>query len=236
MFVRRTDGKLQMRWRPREEAKVAPDPSAPQRSRVENLSTENGSGGDKAKEVARASACFGAGATRLSKTQLDEQVAEEHEVLVGRLMIRLPADGTPGSIDIVDTENGEEVASVNSDLDFTAQARLKAQRTSKINRIADSSTATDFLSRISYAAVIWFAGHPRQRAKKCVIYHGSSFKRTLDLSIAFAALSTSIVTPTDLAFDVASNYDSVKAIDEVRPGKIEAQNVAHTSQRFSCNA
>eukprot|EP00966_Prymnesium_polylepis_P087052 2014369-Prymnesium_polylepis.1 len=135
-----------MRWRSRKEAKVAPDPSVPQRSRVEPAAedppTENGpssdnSFGDKAKAT-QAEA-------KLSKTQLDQQVADEHEVLVGRLMIRLTADGTPGSIDIVDTENGEEVASVNSDLDFTAQSRLKAQRTSKTHKSVDSSgTATAF--------------------------------------------------------------------------------------------
>ena len=123
--------------------------------------------------------------------------------------------------------------SVNHDLEFAKPSQLGRKKSftemreeiqalqalqseSRITRYAQAVRSS---TKAGFALVVtWVAGNERQRSGKRVIYHGSSFRRALDVSIAFAALCTSVITPLDLGFDIMATYLWVEAIDEVCTG------------------
>ena len=138
------------------------------------------------------------------------QIENEHEGMVSRLKIRLSSD-----MRIVE-EGGDaslELKSLNHDHGAYGGGGTRLRR---IIQHGQEKRAYGHLSACGEWLLWWFAGHPSLRNNQaCVIYHGSGFRRLLDTLVAFAALSTSLLVPLDLGFDVNSDYETMRVLDEI---------------------
>eukprot|EP00966_Prymnesium_polylepis_P250130 5782877-Prymnesium_polylepis.1 len=151
-------------------------------------------------------------------------LAEDHEELVGRLMVRLTANGTPGSLKILDLEDRKSAeehssaarlrTSVNSDLGLTLSAGIGGSADTGDAGQGDTCLSLTLIK----AFTTWHMGKSRQRSGRMVIYHGSGFRRALEVSIALAAVCTAVIAPLDLGFDVYSTYGWMEAMDNVCTG------------------
>ena len=143
-----------------------------------------------------------------AKVQL--AIEGEHEEMVSRLKIRLSS-----AMRVVVDDDTEavkpEVRSVHHDASATYGGTTRLQRIRSTGSGSGGCRAV-----ISVKLLYWFAGHPSMRNNQsCVIYHGSGFRQLLDMTIAFAALSTSVLVPLDLGFDVSADYSVLRLIDEI---------------------
>ena len=148
-----------------------------------------------------------------NKAKVQLAIEGEHEEMVSRLKIRLSS-----AMRVVADDDAEavkpEVRSVHHDASASYGGTTRLQRIRSTGSGAGGCRAV--ISGAALEFVYWFAGHPSMRNNQsCVIYHGSSFRRLLDIAVAFAALSTSVLVPLDLGFDVSADYSGLRLIDEI---------------------
>ena len=141
------------------------------------------------------------------------EIEGQHEEMVSRLKIRMSSTMRVLVADEED-DDSSNMKSANYDEGGSGTATNRLQRIIQQQRQERKGWRSCALG-IGVEFVWWFAGHPsRRNNQKFVIYHGSGFRRVLDLAVAFAALSTSALVPLDLGFDVSAQYSALRGIDE----------------------
>ena len=152
--------------------------------------------------------------SRIDREREQQEIEGQHDEMVARLRIRLSSSMRVIMADQEDDENKPELKSLNHELfgdgGSSQLARiLNRKRLRKLPLIKR-------IELLSQRLLWWFAGHPSLRNNQsCVIYHGSGFRRILDTAVALAALSTSMLVPLDLGFDVNKDYKALRLIDEI---------------------